>query len=671
MKKCHVLLWVLVVMTGSLSFAQRNHSIICSEKESGLIPPTELTVAHLGLGVVHLNWEFDPADDFQYFRIYRNGSLIDSLTEISYLDSLSVYSIYTYEVTAFYDEGESQPAGPVEIEWIALPIIEVNPMEFNENHPCAPMTITQTLTISNVGEVPLDWELAFDDSITFPKIHGSNSQIKHAKSEEKQKDTLENDVGIINFINPVNNLNLSYAEPVIVTIENFGTNTQTEIPVHVSWTGPTGVGSVTETWTGYLTSGETTDYEFDATVNMYLFGPYSFNAKTLLAGDQNTQNDSTFRYATNIEGSLATWELYSTGCSFGDGLIYWDLESVNIPEIPCEGNPPYYHDYTDHVHKLAPGETYTLTVQAGYDQTYFDVWIKFNDELNMCDGDLVLNDGYCEQANQDYEFEITIPDTALPGFYIMRYRTNWIDPVWGDCEKYSYGNACDFTACISDDVQWLEADTLSGIIEPWESQEVTLTFNSEGLDPGSYLTNLVIQNFDPLNPVLEIPVQLEVQEAEITYSWEPEFFEFQFFITKDFEIDYLTVENTGTDTLLVDFEIEYIEPVEDEWLSINPPSAEIHAGEEQIFEVAADPSYLYGYHGEANLIMNTSDVCFPSQTIPVTVDIIGAVDEIEKAKIKIFPNPANDLLNITSDVDIETVILQNHFGQIIRKVDGS
>jgi hypothetical protein len=641
---------------------------IQGREQQYLQPPENLTGEHLGLGVVELNWEFDPAEDFQYFNIYRNNDLIASVTDTFLLDSLPVFSIYSYEVTAYYDEGESPPAGPVEIEWVALPIIEVSPLEFSETHSCAPMTTTQTLTISNVGEVPLDWELAFDSS----GMYGIKSLLHKEKSKSIPDDhkfqiiKAENDVGVSVINQPHNGWALSYAEPIKITLENFGTNTQTEIPYEVTWEGPTGTGTVNGVFVGNLSSGNTTEITLPETVNLYIYGYYTFVACTHLDNDQNTGNDCKTKEVHNIVNNYLPWDvLYSSGCVYGDGLISWNLENVTVPEIPCEGNPEWYHDYKDMVHILNRGQSYALTVQAGYSQTYFDVWINYNNDWYALDDELICNDGFCPEANEEYTFGITIPDTAAPGFHILRYRTNWTVPVDHYFETYSYGNCCDFTVYISDDVEWLESDTLSGIIEPRQSQEVTLTFNSEGLDAGTYYTNLIIQNFDPFNPVVEIPVQLEVQEVEITYTWEPEYFEFEFYITEDPEVDYLTIENTGTDSLQVDFEIEYIDPSEDEWLSINPPSANIPAGEEQIFEVAADPAYLFGYHGEANLILNTSDVCFPSQIIPVTIDVIGDVDEFSKAKINIFPNPAGDLLNISSDFNLVKVILQNHFGQIV------
>jgi hypothetical protein len=75
--------------------------------------------------------------------------------------------------------------------------------------------------------------------------------------------------------------------------------------------------------------------------------------------------------------------LYTTGCSFGDGLTSWNLGYINIANIPCAGTPPWYQNYMDQIHELEPGETYVLSVTAGYANTYFDVWIDFDNNLEF------------------------------------------------------------------------------------------------------------------------------------------------------------------------------------------------------------------------------------------------------------------------------------------------
>ncbi len=516
-----------------------------------LIPPANLSAELLEMGEVLVSWTYYPTKYLQHFNIYRNDELIGISQDTIYTDSLPEFGIYNYEVTAFYDEGESESVGPVVVEWLAEPQIIIEPMELMETHLCIPQITTQTLTIYNTGTGALDWALFIENGDS-PKIAG-NSLNKNGKTKNRD-----------------------------------------DLP----------------------------------------------------------------------------WEaMYSSGCSFGDGLIYWNLENVLVPEIPCVGNPPWYHDYKDRIHLLEPGNTYILTVQAGYSQTYFDVWINYNDDWQALDDELVLDDAYCPNANQDYSFVISIPETAAPGMHTMRYRTNWQNPVTHYWEEYAYGNCCDFTANISDNVSWLQADLVSGTIEPGQFQQVVFTFNSESLNPGIYAAIVNFTCNDPWNPQVFIPVTLLADGGEITYTWNPDSFEFEFFITEDPGIDYLEIENVGTNTLLVEFEIEYLnegQNPKDEWLSVNPPVASIPPGNTQIFEVIVVFWELPNYHCEAYIILYTNDPCFSVQEIPVMVDIIGSVSETgNKRNIEIFPNPADELLNISADFNMESIILQNHFGQVV------
>jgi|GEM_PF-804180 len=522
--------------------------------EIELIPPANLMAEHLGMGEVQLSWVYYPTKDLEHFNLYRDDTLIGTSQDTTVTDMLPGFGSYTYKVTAQYSEGESEPAGPVIVEWLAEPHIVIDPLELNEIHFCAPQITTKSLIVSNTGTTTLDWELYIENE-DLSEIAGS---ALNTNNKTKNRDDLP-------------------------------------------------------------------------------------------------------------------WEdMYSSGCIYGDGLIYWNLENVLVPEIPCEGNPPWYHDYKDQVHLLEPGNTYSLTVQAGYDQTYFDVWINYNDDWYALDNELVLDDAYCPNANQDYTFTISIPDTATPGEHTLRFRTNWIDPVTHYFEKYSYGNCCDFTANISNNVSWLQADISSGTIEPGQSREVVFTFNSLDLQLGFFSASVNFFSNDPGNPLVEIPAALLATESEISYTWDPQSFEFEFYITEDPGMDYLEIENVGTDTLQVAFEIEYPESSKDEWLSIYPTTGSIAPGDAQIFEVAVYFEYLTNYHCEANIILLANDPCFPSQLIPVSVDVIGAVDEINGSGFDIFPNPSKFKVNISSKQQIRKISLMDQLGLLCleKRVDG-
>lgn len=60
------------------------------------------------------------------------------------------------------------------------------------------------------------------------------------------------------------------------------------------------------------------------------------------------------------------------------------------------------------------------------------------------------------------------------------------------------------------DIPWLSVDPTSGTTAPGGSSEVTVTLDSTGLADGTYQALLCVTSNDPANPLVEVPVTLEV-----------------------------------------------------------------------------------------------------------------------------------------------------------------
>jgi len=377
------------------------------------------------------------------------------------------------------------------------------------------------------------------------------------------------DLSVEEITSPVSGNNLGFEEVTIV-VKNNGTVSQTDIPVNYKINGTT-LGY--EVISGPVGPGESVEYTFFELANVSSPGTtYAIEACTALLDDVVPENDCLSAEITNTivanpeihvtpgsitqtlepgttasrsltienngdaplyfdlslddvkdvkDGSgLCIDNLYSGGCMAGDGLVFWNLANVSIMEIPCSGNPSWYHDYTDMAHVLQPGETYQLSVMGGSYDAYLDIWIDFDDDFELTDDEIVLNDGSLFNKNTFYYFDITIPSTATIGNHAMRARTSAWNPVTDPCASYDMGNCLDFTATTggSTPTEWLTADITSGTIEPGGAQQITLTFNSEGLENGTYEKTISITSNDPQNPVVEVPVTLNVLES--TQPWE-------------------------------------------------------------------------------------------------------------------------------------------------------
>jgi Malectin domain len=60
------------------------------------------------------------------------------------------------------------------------------------------------------------------------------------------------------------------------------------------------------------------------------------------------------------------------------------------------------------------------------------------------------------------------------------------------------------------DIPWLSEDPSSGTLAPGGSQEITVTVDTTGLEPGFYRARILISSNDPRNPRLQVPVTLIV-----------------------------------------------------------------------------------------------------------------------------------------------------------------
>lgn len=58
-----------------------------------------------------------PARFFRYYNVYRNGALIGTTTNKSYVDKLPIFGTYNYKITAVYYDGESRPDTASRITW--------------------------------------------------------------------------------------------------------------------------------------------------------------------------------------------------------------------------------------------------------------------------------------------------------------------------------------------------------------------------------------------------------------------------------------------------------------------------------------------------------------------------------------------------------------------------
>jgi len=121
-----------------------------------------------------------------------------------------------------------------------------------------------------------------------------------------------NDVGVIDVTSPVSGV-LTSTETVTIEIKNFGSATQTSIPVEYTFGGNTFTG----TYTGSLPSFTTDTYSFTQTIDCSTPGFYSVEACTDLTGDEDVSNDCTTHdfecFATDCTWEIWLYDVYGDG----------------------------------------------------------------------------------------------------------------------------------------------------------------------------------------------------------------------------------------------------------------------------------------------------------------------------------------------------------------------
>jgi len=184
------------------------------------------------------------------------------------------------------------------------------------------------------------------------------------------------DIGIINITNPITGT-LTASETITVEIFNFGENEVSNFEVSYSVNAG---DSVTETFTGTIASGESSEYSFTATADMSTVEAfYTIVATVSLAEDEDAENDS---YEVEIQHLIAfdtgvtamisptsgillsaaeqvTVEITNFGgATLTDFEITYEVDGESVTEIvpgPLEGNSTMEYTFTQTVDLSIPG----------------------------------------------------------------------------------------------------------------------------------------------------------------------------------------------------------------------------------------------------------------------------------------------------------------------------
>ncbi len=169
--------------------------------------------------------------------------------------------------------------------------------------------IDLTPFVGNIVQIAFIGEIEADAS-------GTTFNGDIALDEIEITDPLPSDIGVISIDSPLSACSLTNMETVTVTVENFGTTSESNFDVSYTVSGPGGPVNITEVFTGTLAPNTSAQFTFAATVDMSALGTYMLTATTGLASDSNTANDA---FAATILSGGATLPISDNFDSYPDG----------------------------------------------------------------------------------------------------------------------------------------------------------------------------------------------------------------------------------------------------------------------------------------------------------------------------------------------------------------
>lgn len=150
--------------------------------------------------------------------------------------------------------------------------------------------------------------------------------------------------------------------------------------------------------------------------------------------------------------------------------------------------------------------------------------------------------------------------------------------------------------------EWLATEPETLTLDSGGESTLTLTFDTSGLNNGSFTETISFLSNDPESPVLNVAVELHVTGGTPAIVAIPDPLEFGEVFIGHPKTLALTVSNPGTEVLVVDSV-----SVTDDSFSVGPDSLSVPGGAEGMFEVTFDPATEGSTSGTLILSSNAPD----------------------------------------------------------------
>ena len=319
------------------------------------------------------------------------------------------------------------------------------------------------------------------DLSTVGQTYMVRSYTSYATDEFNENDTttqnvthlLGVDLGVTAITSPSTGTGLTAAENVTVSITNFGSDTQTSVPVFYTVNGGT---PVQETYTGSIASGASATFTFSATADLSALGSYTLVAGTEAVGDGDMSNDDFTKVVYNNN-----CQPVSDCAGYNDGVIQLQLADQDL-QPTCGTMPEGYSNEPGIVFNFVMGDNpFVSSLEMGYDDSDFAIWIDFNDNYTFETSERIAT-GAVPDAETNFPFTVDLASMTgvTLGMHIMRVRGTDGNNVLQPCADMNYGRTNDYTANISGTVgigsDLANAENLN--IRPLPGDQFLLTYTT-------------------------------------------------------------------------------------------------------------------------------------------------------------------------------------------------
>ncbi|HPE34223.1 MAG TPA: C25 family cysteine peptidase [Bacteroidales bacterium] len=487
------------------------------------------------------------------------------------------------------------------------------------------MTVENAFAFDIAGNIPDQHSVAFTIEATGQDNWSSGFSIVVNAPLLEQENFVINDAATGNnngMLDPGETANM------VVSIQNSGHAEAYDVTAMLSSTDPyITVNTTTAQNLGNLIAGQALPATFSVSASSDTPAGYTASLTLLIEAMHGIEVEQTLLL------NFTDYCYPTANCSFGDGLTGFALESISNMNNGCSENG--YGDFTGMSTEVIPGESYTVSLETGYDDQNVCLWIDFNSNKEFEESERLITDYNLVNSNQVYTTQITIPESVTGGMKRLRVRARWMDSASDPCEDFSYGETEDYTVMIP-------AETLE-VIAWCDPEEICLYDSTQLMAIASGGSGNYTYSWTPETGLSDPGIANPVASPETTTIYSVE-----------------VNDGSNTASYQVTVTVWPLPPTPFITLEVNTLYSDAAEGNQWycslgIIEGATGQSYTCTWEDVYHVKVTNENGCVSMPSNSIHVVITSVDDPADKEELIVYPNPFTDKVSI----EFETIYGEN------------